>query len=153
VLDQPTVSKRHCRFSQTPQGYFVEDLDSTNGTFVNGLRVKSPVAVCRTDTVRLGKTVIMPWPAETACADKRVICIGAASDNDIVLDLPMISRHHAMIRIEGDSATIEDLRSTNGTALGSLKNKIRRAKLLPGDIVYFGSHAVPAKQLLTGIGE
>jgi hypothetical protein len=78
----------------------------------------------------------------------RTIRIGAAPDNDRVIDLPMISWHHAVIRIENDLLTIEDLNSTNGTAIGTRQNKIRRARLLPGDTVYLGSHAVPAAILL-----
>jgi pSer/pThr/pTyr-binding forkhead associated (FHA) protein len=153
VVDCPTVSQRHCRLSQTFHGYFLDDLGSTNGTFVNGRRVTSRVAVCRTDTVRLGRKTLMPWPPETVASAARTIRIGAGSDNDIVLDFPMVSRHHAVIRIEGDRLTIEDLKSTNGTAIGSPENKIRRAKLSPGDIVYFGSHAVPAAKLLGHIAK
>jgi pSer/pThr/pTyr-binding forkhead associated (FHA) protein len=138
---------------RTPQGYFLEDLDSTNGTFVNGRQVTSRITVSRADTVRLGQTVVMPWPREIPPSLSRVIRIGAASDNDIILDLPMISRHHAVIHVEGGVAMIEDLGSTNGTALGSPANKVRRARVSAGDVVYFGSHAVPAAKLLGGIAE
>ena len=41
ILDAPLVSRLHCRFTALPSGDLeVDDLDSTNGTFVNGLRVK-----------------------------------------------------------------------------------------------------------------
>lgn len=35
------VSRVHCRISPTPEGVLLEDLDSSNGTFVNGLPVKT----------------------------------------------------------------------------------------------------------------
>ena len=39
-LEAPGVSRRHCRISvDAREGYVIEDLDSTNGTFVNGVRV------------------------------------------------------------------------------------------------------------------
>jgi predicted component of type VI protein secretion system len=38
-LDDVTVSRDHCRFTVEPQGILVEDLGSTNGTYVNGDRV------------------------------------------------------------------------------------------------------------------
>lgn len=36
-LDDPSVSRRHAKFSPTPHGYLVEDLGSKNGTLVNDL--------------------------------------------------------------------------------------------------------------------
>jgi pSer/pThr/pTyr-binding forkhead associated (FHA) protein len=150
VIDRPAVSKRHCRLSQTPHGYFLEDLGSTNGTFLNGRRVVSRPAVCRSDQVRLGRSILMPWPPEIPSSKVRLIRIGAASDNDVVLDLPMISRNHAVIRLQQGLAILEDLDSTNGTAIGSPASKIHQARLLAGQLVYFGSHGVPVAKLLAG---
>ena len=39
VIDNPAISGRHCRFQLADGGVTVEDLDSTNGTFVNDKRV------------------------------------------------------------------------------------------------------------------
>ena len=39
ILDAALVSRLHCRLSATEPGLEVVDLDSTNGTFVNGERV------------------------------------------------------------------------------------------------------------------
>jgi hypothetical protein len=39
VLDESAVSRRHARLHWTYAGYVLEDLGSSNGTFVNGLRV------------------------------------------------------------------------------------------------------------------
>src|SRR5688572_12354543 len=62
VVNHPTASSRHCRLSQTERGYVLEDLGSTNGTFVNGAKVNSPVRVGRGDRITLGMDVEMPWP-------------------------------------------------------------------------------------------
>jgi Tol biopolymer transport system component len=43
------------------------------------------------------------------------ITIGRAADNDIVLDDNMVSRHHARLEIQGDTYTLTDLGSVNGT--------------------------------------
>ena len=45
VLDDELVSRRHVRISPSERGVVVEDLDSRNGTFVNGARVYGPTAV------------------------------------------------------------------------------------------------------------
>ena len=39
ILEAPLVSRLHCQLSATDQGIQVKDLDSTNGTFVNGRRI------------------------------------------------------------------------------------------------------------------
>ncbi len=39
VLDEPTVSRFHCELSSSAKGVRIRDLGSTNGTFVDGVRV------------------------------------------------------------------------------------------------------------------
>jgi hypothetical protein len=45
VINIPEVSRRHARFRLDAGIYMLEDLGSTNGTFVNGLRLTSPYRV------------------------------------------------------------------------------------------------------------
>jgi hypothetical protein len=53
VLDDSTVSKHHARVHFEGQPW-IEDLDSTNGTFVNGRRVTGTNALRRGDRIALG---------------------------------------------------------------------------------------------------
>ena len=41
IVDAALVSRLHCRLTATPDALQVEDLGSTNGTFVNGKRVRT----------------------------------------------------------------------------------------------------------------
>ena len=66
VVDRPNVSGHHCRLVKIGDQYFLDDLRSTNGTFVNGQKVVSRVAVSRTDQIRLGSDAPMPWPDAVA---------------------------------------------------------------------------------------
>jgi len=38
-LEDPTVSRKHAEISRTAEGFLLQDLGSTNGTFLNGVRV------------------------------------------------------------------------------------------------------------------
>jgi len=58
VLDDTYVSQMHARFFSRGEGYMVEDLGSTNGTYLNRRRITSPVEVSRGDQVKIGKTVL-----------------------------------------------------------------------------------------------
>lgn len=40
IIDNPVISRVHARIVQETDGYFIEDLNSTNGTFVNDIRLK-----------------------------------------------------------------------------------------------------------------
>jgi pSer/pThr/pTyr-binding forkhead associated (FHA) protein len=52
------VSQMHARLYGKDGGWYVEDLGSTNGTFLNDRRVQAPVPVHAGDTLRVGKTVL-----------------------------------------------------------------------------------------------
>ena len=68
VVPHPNVSANHCRLTRSATGFALEDLQSSNGTFVNGVRVVEPMAVSRQDQITLGRSVEMPWPGSTQVA-------------------------------------------------------------------------------------
>lgn len=64
--------------------------------------------------------------------------VGRSPEAVVVLDLPSISRHHAVIRVSTDSSEVEDLKSKNGTFVrGERVGRVR--ELLDGDAIQFGS--------------
>lgn len=62
--------------------------------------------------------------------------IGRTPDNDVQIDAPNVSRHHAVLLVSSENCYIEDLNSTNGVLVnGSL---VARQRLQDGDIVIIG---------------
>ncbi|MEA5117193.1 MAG: FHA domain-containing protein [Propionicimonas sp.] len=59
LLDDDYVSTRHARVFLGEGGYFVEDLDSTNGTFVNNQRIGVPTPLTPADILRIGRTLMV----------------------------------------------------------------------------------------------
>jgi len=55
VLPSPNVSRFHAQVERVGQRYRVEDLRSSNGTFVNGERIEGPVWLKPNDTIRIGQ--------------------------------------------------------------------------------------------------
>jgi pSer/pThr/pTyr-binding forkhead associated (FHA) protein len=58
VLDDSYVSTMHARIFSKADTYMLEDLGSTNGTYLNRRRVTAPVELHRGDQVKIGKTVL-----------------------------------------------------------------------------------------------
>ena len=148
------VSSRHCRLSRTAAGYLLEDLDSTNGTYVNGAAISGPTVVSRNDRITLGRSIAMPWPIESPPNDKSqsIIRIGRDLENDVVIDEPAVSSFHAQITSTNSGHVIKDLGSTNGTAVGSPENFIQNAAIGPTDVIFFGSHRIEASRLIGAQG-
>jgi hypothetical protein len=56
VLDDGNVSRRHAEILPTDGGWSIHDLGSTNGTAVNGRRIRNAVALSGGDRIEIGTT-------------------------------------------------------------------------------------------------
>jgi pSer/pThr/pTyr-binding forkhead associated (FHA) protein len=63
ILGDAEISRQHSRLTRTPGGYVLEDLGSTNGTFVNGERLMAPRVLNPGDLVALGENVSLTFDA------------------------------------------------------------------------------------------
>jgi pSer/pThr/pTyr-binding forkhead associated (FHA) protein len=57
-LDDTYVSQEHARIFAKDSSWYVEDLGSTNGTFVNEQRLAAPAMLTSGDRIRVGTTVL-----------------------------------------------------------------------------------------------
>ena len=58
TVSDGSISSRHARVTRSPEGFSIEDLQSRNGTFVNGEKVDKPRLLADGDVVRLGKVIM-----------------------------------------------------------------------------------------------
>ena len=68
---------------------------------------------------------------------KGTMNVGRGRDNQIILDDPTISRHHAWIKVEGEDFMVFDVGSANGTYVNDERVENPR-RLQNGDVVRFG---------------
>jgi len=65
VPDQE-ISRRHARFLTRTDGVYIEDLGSTNGTFLNGVRISSAQRLNNGDLITLAESTVISfeWPEQ-----------------------------------------------------------------------------------------
>lgn len=87
---------------------------------------------------RRGVTFRIKWVTGSVTLDTGEHVLGRDPDVEIYLDSPGVSRRHALIRIAGGRAAIEDLGSKNGTFIGN--QRVNGSRVLgDGDIIAVGS--------------
>lgn len=139
VIQDSFVSGNHCSITLDEKGnFYLQDLGSSNGTYVNGKRVQQ-AWLRSNDIVRIGETII-PWQEyfQTQSPDQfsgqviRKVTLGRAADNDIVIGDDFVSSHHAeILQTDQHEFLVNDLNSTNGTFVND--RRVISALLHPGD--------------------
>lgn len=61
VISDPQVSRQHARITRQGKLVVIEDLGSTNGTFVNGMRLTGPHVMANGDVIGLGDAVTLTY--------------------------------------------------------------------------------------------
>jgi len=157
VLSPGYVSGFHGRLEQRDGEWHYVDLDSTNGTTVNGQWVQS-AALGGGDILRIGdpqgnsvsltfRTTQVAGAPEALPGDVRVgttglemkttLVIGRDPQADIHLSAPVISWHHARLERTPQGHVLTDLNSTNGTFVNGQRLTHAHA-LRQGDVVQIG---------------
>jgi S1-C subfamily serine protease len=155
IINDSFVSRRHLRITQQADGsYLLEDLGSTNGTFVNGNRVQSKI-LAPNDIVKIGETVL-PWqnyfkPTTSAPfpTEKPIksISIGRNPNNNFVISNPSVSQQHAILEVyPNDQLVLIDVGSTNGTFVEN--KKIQKSWVSAYSQVRFGNENVFINNIL-----
>jgi ABC-type multidrug transport system ATPase subunit/pSer/pThr/pTyr-binding forkhead associated (FHA) protein len=88
-----------------------------------------------------------PTPLPDTGPTRRILLIGRAPGNDIVLKSPGVSARHARVLVAGARLVLEDLGSRNGTFVGSPPRRIDRAEIALGEPLTFGDTLLPVNAL------
>jgi class 3 adenylate cyclase len=94
LLMDPQVSRRHIAISPRTDNVLVEDLGSTNGTFLDGTQITSAVVLMPGSVIRLGDTVIQLIETGTTSARStgpapgRVTVSGAGAEMSAIRAVP-----------------------------------------------------------------
>jgi len=152
VVDTDLASRKHARIVTQGNECLIVDLDSLNGTYLNGERLRSELRrLSDGDTVVVGgESLRFLSGGETKLAQRSMpvhgvravhlqsqrVTIGRDPGNDVVLDDPNVSRYHAELASNAAGVELKDLASTNGSRLNG--EIVDRAVLETGDELGIG---------------
>ncbi|MEM7448823.1 MAG: FHA domain-containing protein [Myxococcota bacterium] len=156
-VDRPDVSTHHARvFVDEHQRLAIEDLGSTNGTYVNGVRV-SVATISFTDDVRIATAPIrlsdpqvagMLVCVRTVPGPKQPITLGSHSSCDVQIAYPDVAPMHASVTPQADGAMLVcDAQSGKPTCIDTPQNRIVEAKVAPSSILLLSSFPLPLSLL------
>lgn len=99
-LEEATVSRKHARIAKDVDGYRIEDLGSTAGTYVNEKRVEQ-AALAAGDRIAIGEVEIMFYPAGPGLAEPTLILpIGTQPERSVTA--AVATQGAALMVIKGD---------------------------------------------------
>lgn len=159
VVSGPTISRRHFRVFERAGACFLQDLDSTNGVFVNRQRVNREYVLKDGDLIGIGTAEFdhlrfqtegghgRPWTVTLPKKDAWII--GRLPGNDIAVSFDStVSSRHAVVRRKGERVEVADQGSLNGTWVNG--QRVRRAVLEPTDTLMIGSTTMRFQALADG---
>jgi pSer/pThr/pTyr-binding forkhead associated (FHA) protein/subtilisin family serine protease len=147
VLPSTLVSRRHARIECTSGECTLIDLQSSNGTFLNGRRVVQ-ASLAPGDRLRFGDVertyqlsggrpgawLVVNDERHPVIADG--ITIGRSAENDICLPETTVSRRHARIEWQDGAFVLLDLDSANGSSVNG--QRVERRVLQDDDEIQIG---------------
>lgn len=159
IISGDYVSRRHCAVEVENSGaVMLTDLNSSNGIYVNGVRVKRHV-LAEQDAIACGRPDPPHFIYSTSppsnerrymLEERPAYGIGRDFSNALPLASdPTVSGFHARLRKRGDALVIEDLGSANGTFVNGLL--VGSAALSPGDSVRIGSTELFFEPMASGV--
>ena len=131
-LENRALSRKHAQLEKRGAGIWIRDLESQNGTYVNGERILEPIPLSSDDSIQLGRYDLYiegvreasGTPPFSRCRMRRAssvtpwwvrVIIGRSPSCDIPITHKSISRKHFKLTQEDGVWHIEDLGSQNGT--------------------------------------
>ena len=85
--------------------------------------------------------------SQPASAPRRIILLGRAPGNDIVVKAPSVSARHARVVVDEEGLWLEDLGSRNGTFVGVPPRRVEQERIDVGDTITLGNARLPSTAL------
>ena len=169
-ISDKIVSHQHAQLIFCEEGLFIQDLSSSNGTYLNRIKLNNneltrlnlndKIQFSISDKIMISVTEFSTQE-EAVYSDsiiskfksKNIVVLGRDKNVcDIVIDNPTISRKHATIVKKKGAYIISDEGSTNGVFING--RKIRRSvTITKSDVIFIGSHKISLEEGVSDLNE
>ena len=142
-LTDPRVSRRHCTVRQAAEGYELSDLDSHNGTFLNGIPIKRQ-GIRHGDTIRVGSSELVFLEQEDEEAATVVV---ALNDEPTQLEVETTRVDEPALLYSSDAAVGRMARDFEALLrISNIINSIRGLEQLQRELLRLIFEVAPADQ-------
>jgi len=163
VIENNSISNQHCLLYTKNNQLYISDLDSTNGTYIDGNKLtpntQYPLNINQILILGIeGVQYKVTQNYQTEYVDvnnisseyKDKFTIGRNTTNDIIINSPNVSSVHVIISKNHDDWIIEDV-SSNGTYLNNFENKLikhsKTNKLEKNEVLYLANYKLQTNRI------
>jgi ABC-type multidrug transport system ATPase subunit len=134
-----TFHGSHEEAARPPNDEPISRAEALRAQFIAAARLAVSTKVVAAEPAPATPSPVAKRPALRAqFTEKGVLCVGRSPDNDIILEAPGVSRHHATLTYDGVAQPVlVDLGSTNGTFVNG-QPLVGPRLLQPHDLVFLG---------------
>ena len=134
VLDDASVSKTHARVERRHDTYWLKDAGSTNGVYVDGVRINEPVQIAPGERLGIGDFFVTIAAGDLGPTDSFRVSVtqpdgsnhlftlagkdatlGTSPEADLQLEGDGVSPRHIRVVVQSDRIVVADLKSDTGT--------------------------------------
>lgn len=107
TIPYPAVSGLHAELTIEGNELYVTDLGSTNGTFVNGVRIKARCRVCPGDLIQFAQVVFrarleqQPYSVQTITSDAADQALALVQFDKLVSDRAFLPHYQPIVELDG----------------------------------------------------
>ena len=150
IISDSTVSSFHAKIYLEDNSIYLEDLNSTNGTYINNFQIESSnqYELSISDKVLFGQAkYTLEKESQQNISNNNEFTIGRAVDADYYINVDTVSRYHLTVKQESGTWYIIDNNSTNGTYLNSYDNRITKIELQPNQLLFLATYRLNTNEI------
>jgi pSer/pThr/pTyr-binding forkhead associated (FHA) protein len=122
VIDEIEVSRNQAKITRDEKVYILEDLNSTNGTFLNGKRINKPEKLKDGDLIKLGGNTVLGFVLITEKEKEKI-----SSD----IEKPVIKKERKGLFSKKKEMPLQSVADETGADIKNKKNLTERLSKLP----------------------
>ena len=149
IIDNSSVSTNHAKIYIENEKIYLQDLNSTNGTFIgeHKLDPDNKYELKEKQVIKFAEVSFILEYENSQSSNKEEFIVGRDPKADIFINSDTVSFHHLKVIKEQNIWYLLDNASMNGTYLNSYDNPIDKIKLEKDQVLYLASYKLNTNEI------